>query len=400
MSEMKNILMLSLARFDDVNTSTTFELAREFADTNHVLIVEHPYTWTELLRSLVGRKGWIRLVATILTRPLIKTKRNVKVLVPPAVLPTNFLSKGKWYQRLTRWNDRIISSRVNRWLSKEKWDKYDFINSYNYHFPSLGNSLHGTQTKKVYHCVDPLVKAYTRKHGVRNQQKAVRNSDMVISTAPQLQREWETEKPSFMVPNAVNYEHFNSPQKYDPKIRSLGKKIVGYFGAIERRIDYTMLIDTFKANPEWTLVMAGPVEEAYLPEEIRSLPNVHFIGKYTYDQLPSLIYSVDVTIIPFKIEEASKSIYPLKLYEYMSTGKPIVCTKFNPELLDPISDKVYAADNTEDLQDAIVVALNDRDIEGVLRRKSFAAMNTWEHRAKRFLNYLNQKKDVQIEKSY
>ena len=321
MSEMNNILMLSLARHDDVNTSTTYELAKEFTRTHNVLIVEHPYTWVEMLRSLTTKKGWIRLAATFVSRPLIKSNGLVKTLVPPAVVPTNFLPFGKRYKKLSQRNHRMLANRINKYLLGESWEYYQYINSYNYHFPNLNRFLIGQQTNRVYHCVDPIVKSYTVKHGLRNQKEAVENSDMVISTAPKLQREWEAIKPSFLVPNAVNYEHFNTAQKYNPNIRSLGKKIVGYFGAIERRIDYDMLMAVFQANPDWTLVLAGPVEEYYVPEEIKSMDNIHFTGAYTYNELPSLIYSVDATIIPFKMDDAAKSIYPLKLYEYMSTGK-------------------------------------------------------------------------------
>ena len=397
---MKNIVMLSLARHDDINTSTTFQLAQEFVGTHKVLIVEHPYTWTELLRGLTNRKGWVRLAASLSGRPLIKAKDRMKVLVPPAVLPTNFLAYGKQYKRLSSWNHRMVARRVNKWLRTEKWDRYDYINSYNYHFPNLSRYLVGNQTKRVYHCVDPIVKPYTRKHGLRNQEKAVENSDLVISTAPKLQREWEPKKPSFMIPNAVNYQHFNSPQQFVSELRSLGKNIIGYFGAIERRIDFETLVDVFKSRPDWTLVMAGPVDEKYIPEEIKKMRNVHFLGKYTYDELPSLIYSVDATMIPFKVDEAARSIYPLKLYEYMSTGKPIVCTLFNPDLLVPVADKVYIYKDMEGFEKAIEAALSEKDVETQLRRKSFASMNTWEHRAKRFLNYLNEEKDVQTQESY
>ncbi|WP_462251682.1 glycosyltransferase [Ekhidna sp.] len=397
---MKKIVMLSLARYDDVNTSTTFELAREFSNSNEVLIVEHPYTWTELVRGLTKRKGWVRLAATFSSSPMLKSKGKINVLVPPAVAPINFLSFGKKYRRVSAWNHQIVANRVNKWLKQNNWDSYSYINSYNYHYPNLCDHLKGEQMKRVYHCVDPIVKPYTMKHGIRNQEESVNNSDLVISTAPQLQKEWQEKKPSFMIPNAVNYKHFNSPQKYVPSVRSLGKKIIGYFGAIERRIDYDMLIVTFKANPDWTLVMAGPVEEKYVPEEIWTMDNVHFIGRYSYDELPALIYSVDATIIPFKVDEAAKSIYPLKLYEYMSTGKPIVCTSFNPDLLVPVADKVYIAKDGGDVEEAIEKALHDKDVEKQLERKTFASMNTWEHRAKKFLNYLNKKEDVQTEKNY
>ena len=397
---MQRMVILSLARHDDISTSATFELAKEFTKVNNVLIVEHPYTWTELFRGLKSKKGWSRLISTLTTRPIVTVKDDITVLIPPAVIPTNFLPEGKWYQKLTVKNHRALARRVNAWLTKMGWEEYFYVNSYNYHFPNLNRYLMGRKVKHAYHCVDPIVKSYTMKHGIRNQKIAIKNADLVISTAPQLQREWDPIKPSFLVANGVDYQHFNSPQKIVADIRNLGKHLVGYFGAIERRIDYQILEATFKANPDWALVMAGPTQDEYIPSTIKEMPNVRFIGKYEYDVLPSLIYSVDVAMIPFKMEDASRSIYPLKLYEYMSTGKPIVCTMFNPDLLIPITDKLYVARNTSEMEEAIERALSEDDIEKQLSRKTFASMNTWEHRAKRFLNHLNKENYVQTEKSY
>ena len=78
----------------------------------------------------------------------------------------------------------------------------------------------------------------------------------------------------------------------------------------------------------------------------------------------------------------------------------MVCTLFNPDLLIPVADKVHIAKSAEDLEATIDRALTDRDVEAQLRRKSFASMNTWEHRAKSFLNYMNKANHVQVEKSY
>ena len=396
---MRKILLFALARHDDVHTSATFELAKELKSSNEVLIVEHPYTWSELLKGLGQKRGLVRLFASFSFKPVIKRVHGIWVLIPPSLIPTNFLRFGTLYRCLQERNHRVIAKRVNSWLVDNHWESYYFVNSYNYHFTYL-KYLVGHQERRVYHCVDPIIKPYTRKHGLRNQEIAVSNSDVVISTAPQLQKGWESKKPSFLVANGVNYRHFNSAQKYDLRVRNVGEKVIGYFGAIERRIDFTMLVDTFKANPDWTLVLAGPVEEQYVPAEVFAMPNVHLLGRYSYQELPALMYSVDVTIIPFKMEVASRSIYPLKLYEYMSTGKPIVCTCFNEDLLIPLSDMIHLADTTETLPEAIESALADKNIGLQFRRKAFASRNTWERRAKKFLNYLTEEENVESEASY
>ena len=384
--------MLSLARHDDHTTSTTFQLARCFQKENDVLIVEHPYTINELIRNLFSKKGWVRLRASLSWKPVFRKRDGITVLVPPATLPINFLSKGKRYDAFSKINHLILAKRINRFLSAEHWGTFDYINSYNYHFPKLDEFLKGTLNKRVYHCVDPMVKAYTLKHGVRNEKIAVMRSDFVVNTAPDLQKKWHRMRPSYLVPNAVDYNHFVRPLQAVDRVRSKGNKLIGYFGNIERRIDYDLLTDTFRQNPGWQLVLAGPVDQSYVPDEIKALKNVHFIGPYTYEELPHLIHSVDATLIPFQCDAASKSIYPLKLYEYFSIGKPVISTLFNPDILRPLVNEVYLSSDTETLSGAIQKALNEKNNELVQRRKRIASQNTWEERASLFLQLLTRDK--------
>ncbi len=386
----ERILMLSLARHDDHTTSTTFQLAKCFQKENDVLIVEHPYTITELIKNLFSKKGWVRLRATLSWKFFFRKRDGITVLVPPVTLPINFLSKGKRYDALSKINHSIIAKKINRFLKAEQWGTFDYINSYNYHFPKLDEFLKGTLNKRVYHCVDPMVKAYTLKHGVRNEKIAIMRSDFVVNTAPSLQEKWQQMKPSYLIPNAVDYNHFVRPLQVVDRVRTKGNKLIGYFGNIERRIDYDLLADTFKQNPNWQLILAGPVDQNYVTEEVKALKNVHFIGPYTYEELPHLIHSVDATLIPFQCDEVSKGIYPLKLYEYLSIGKPVVSTLFNPDILQPLINEVYLSSETESLSSAIQKALNEKNNEIVQRRKRIASQNTWEERANLFLQLLTR----------
>lgn len=385
------ILIVSLARHDDATTSTTFQLSKCFNKDHDVLIVEHPYTWSELLKNLGNSKGRLRLRATLSTQLILKKKDGLNILIPPAVPPINFLSYGKLYRVVSWINHRLMGRKVNKFLKDNGWEDYYFVNSYNYHFPRLHRVLKGTISRKVYHCVDPIVKSYTKKHGIRNERIAVTNSDLVVSTAKSLQEKWKAFNPSYLVPNAVDFEHFNQSLEVVPSIRKLGTRVIGYFGNIERRMDYSLLIKTFKTHPEWQLVLAGPVEKSFIPQEFLTLKNVHFIGAYAYHDLPNMINSVDAVLIPFKCDEASKAIYPLKLYEYFSVGKPVVSTFFNPDALSALRDEMYLATENNPLDQAIAAALNEDNSAIIQKRKAIASQNTWEQRASDFISILKTK---------
>ena len=383
---------MALARFDDDNTSTTFQLAKCFnAQGNETLIVEHPFTWFELLRGIAKSKSWSRLRSTLTWSAFLTEREGLTVIVPPALLPINFLPNGVLYKLLSKLNQFVLAFAINRILKKLGWDSYHYINSYNYHFPTLHRFLTGHQRSNTYHCVDPIIKSYTRKHGISNELLAVKSSDMVISTAPSLREKWTSVNESHLVPNAVDYNHFNRLLEEEQVIRSTGKNLIGYFGNIERRIDYELLYATFQSHPEWDLILAGPVEEKYVPAKLKELKNVHFTGSYSYDDLPNLINSVDATIIPFKCDDASRSIYPLKLYEYFSVGKPTISTLFNPDILNDLSKEIYLVGEDQKLETAIQKSLREENAKLIQRRRTIASQNTWEQRAAMFLDFIFQK---------
>lgn len=388
------LIILALARFDDDNTSTTFQLAKCFGKMEHeTFIVEHPFTWFELIRSLCTSKGWIRLKATFKWSPTSIHKDGYVILVPPAVLPINFLPKGTIYQFFSRLNQNLLAVAINKVLKRNHWEEYHYVNSYNYHFPMMPVYLRSTPLSNTYHCVDPMVKNYTKKHGISNELLAVKTSDKVINTAPNLKKKWQGINESFLVPNAVDFNHFNKPLRETEHLRNIGDKVVGYFGNIERRIDYDLLIETFSNNPGWQLVLAGPVEEKYVPKELKMMDNVHFTGPYSYEELPHLMNSIDATIIPFKCDQVSSSIYPLKLYEYFSVGKPTISTLFNPDILEGLRNDMYLIDDKQNPDQAVGRALRENDPEIRDRRKRIASQNTWDQRAELFLEMIsnNQK---------
>ncbi len=391
------LLILSLARHDDITSSTTFHLAENFHQKHQqeVILVEHPYTWIDLLRNMRSEKGKLRWKAAFSKLPVHFDLNGITVVIPTPVIPINFLPPGKVYQFFANINHRTLSRGVNKYLKARNWSSYYYINSYDYHFSRFQDFLKGTISAFAYHCVDPIVKPYTIKHGIKNELETVSNADMVISTAPSLSEKWKQVNPnSYLVPNASDFTHFDSRGNEIASIRSLGSKIIGYFGTIERRIDYQLLLDTFSKRPDWTLLLAGPVEESYVPKEIHELQNIVFTGSYLYRDLPSMIHSVDAVIIPFKCDEAANAIYPLKLFDYLGTGKPVISTQFNKTLLSEFKDIIYLIDEDHALSEVMDFTLSENDNTLSKKRKTVASNNTWDTRAKDFLNILKSENNL------
>jgi glycosyltransferase involved in cell wall biosynthesis len=109
------------------------------------------------------------------------------------------------------------------------------------------------------------------------------------------------------------------------EIARLGRKVIGYYGVIDERIDYDLLRTLAESLPDTALVMVGPVVKVD-PRELPQAPNIHWLGQRDYASLPAYVKGFDVCLMPFALNEATEYINPTKTLEYMAAGKPIVST--------------------------------------------------------------------------
>jgi glycosyltransferase involved in cell wall biosynthesis len=158
------------------------------------------------------------------------------------------------------------------------------------------------------------------------------------------------------------------------------------------------LLDVLNQLPDWTLVLAGPAEKQYVPAAVLQHSRVRFTGSIPYEETPTVINRFDVAIIPFLKDEASAGIYPLKMFEYLAAGKPVVSTNFNPEILIELLDVVATCDNANDFAYACRQVVETESAQQIEKRKRIAEKNTWAHRARQWqeliVNFLNAKQHV------
>lgn len=392
----QSILFLSLPKHDGHYTSTPWQIATQMTEENRVIFVDHPFTFIDLLTGFF--KANIRKRLKAYFSKSFYTKNKVDVILTPFVWPINFLPKGKLYDFFLGLNHRILARRVNRYLRQNKIESLLFINSFNFYFPKLYQHLKTTVRLNVYHCIDPMVKAFTIKHGQYLQNEAAQTADLIISTAPALQKNFTDRglDKSYLVPNAANFGLFNQALSIPvhKKVESIEGKVIGYLGNIERRTDFNLLVKVLDLLPEWHLVLAGPVERQYVPVEIFDHQRIHFIGPVAHQEAPAVVKRFDVAIIPFKCDEVSAGIYPLKLFEYMAAGKPVVSTNFNPDVLSELSEVVHTADNETQFADFVLLAYATDSHAKREKRIHVASQNTWEQRAQLFSEILAKELDV------
>lgn len=209
----------------------------------------------------------------------------------------------------------------------------------------------------------------------------LQESDLVLASSSILYEIAKKEsKNLILLHNATEFDHFHqaSTPIENKDMRSYSHPIIGYYGAIADWFDTHLLGDLASENEQWTFVLIGDTELADL-NPLRNLKNVHLLGEKPYSQIPSYLSHFDVCIIPFKDIPLTHATNPLKLFEYLSAGKPVVATRLNE--ISKYQDYVRLAETKQEWIEAIHESLaEERDKALLSLRYEFAQSNTWETR--------------------
>ena len=166
-----------------------------------------------------------------------------------------------------------------------------------------------------------------------------------------------------LFPSSVDAAHYRSARSdaVDPADQAgLAHPRIGYFGVVDERIDYDLLDSVAAARPDWQFVMVGPtakIDPAMLPQR----PNLHWLGRKTYDELPSYLAGWNAGLMPFALNEATRFISPTKTPEFLAAGVPVVST--------PIPDVVSDWGPSERVKDGLVlIAAEPGDVVAALQK--------------------------------
>ncbi len=186
-------------------------------------------------------------------------------------------------------------------------------------------------------------------------------------------------KKVLLLRNAADFELFASasvrPSHSRPRI--------GYFGAVSEWFDLDLVAQLARRRPEWDFEILGSTFGS--GAERLGASNVRFRGEVPYPELPAALALFDVSIIPFRLGPLTEATNPVKVYEMLSSGKPVVATPI-PELVRLAADGlVRVASDAAEFEAQIAAALEEDDPGLRDRRAAYARANSWTARAEELL---------------
>jgi glycosyltransferase involved in cell wall biosynthesis len=232
----------------------------------------------------------------------------------------------------------------------------------------------------VYHCADD----YVHVRGFPSTLSALeadlcRQADLVITTSRTLCEARRQFNPNTRwVPNGADVEHFSRSATPAPELADLRRPIVGFVGGLSEWVDIELIARLAHARRAVTFILIGPVGADISP--LRDLPNVRLVGPRPYADLPTYLAAMDVALIPFKQDPVTFHADPIKAYEYLAAGLPVVATDL--PALRRLDNVLRLADSAEGFLEQIDAALAEGRDAGKTERQAEAARHSWANRFK------------------
>lgn len=328
--------------FADWNTelwTNQHHLMARLAHENRVLFVES----LGLRRPQLATRDLKRLLKRL--RDGLRGPREVDGLyaISPLVLPFH---SNPAAQRINRWLLPALVRRATRKLGFDKPILWAYVPQAELLLDVLEPAL------VVYHCVDDIAAqpGIDAASFTAAETRFVKRANLVLASAPALAERLARLTPNVVyTPNVADTELFATalePGPVDPALAELAHPLVVFTGAIvATKLDIELLAALARARTDWSFALVGPVGPGDPRTDISTLasePNVHLLGHRDYQQLPSVLRGADAGLIPYARNELTNSIFPMKVYEYLAAGLPVVATPL-PALVD-IADVATAPD--------------------------------------------------------
>jgi len=366
-----SIVCVGFADWDSENWTNQQHLMSRLARENRVLFIE-----SLGLRKPTASARDLRRMARRMTRGArpLREQDGVYVL-SPLVIPYH----GR---RSARKLNEFLLRRAVRRATRRIGIEHPILWGYVPQALALVESLQPSAI--VYHCVDDIA-AHERIDAdafAQAEERFAGRADLVIASSPPLaERMRKLASNVRLMPNVADTELFATALEdgpVDSALDALPRPRIVFVGAISAvKVDLELLAELAELRPEWSIVLVGPVGLGDPGTDVSGLAakaNVHLLGHREPRELPALLRGADAALIPYRLSRLTASIFPMKVYEYLAAGLPIVSTPL-PSLagVEEISFAKSAAETTIALDELLTSDNEDKR----RARSRLAAGHSW-----------------------
>lgn len=383
-------VLFSTADWDEPYWTNKQHTARILARRGwRVLYVESPGLRSPKIAS--GKdwaRIWRRLWSGLRSNFIAPREREKNVWV---LSPLMFPAKHHW-PVVRRFNQALLNWSVVRFARKQGYVDTVVWTYHPFMLKAVENLPHGPM---VYHCVDDLaaipgvdVPAFNRA-----QQQLLGLSEAVFTTAVALREQCLPFNPNtHYFANVVDAQHFGRALEAGPLPRDLAAIPVPrlvYHGVLsDFKVNFPLILAAARSRPDWQWIFIGEEREGQRSEmvlQLKELPNVHFLGYRSYEELPAYLRGMSVGLLPTLLNDYTRSMFPMKFFEYLAAGLPVVSTPL---------------DFTKDQSEGLEVGGTPEDFVAAIKRQlqrgkltpeqslAYVGDNTWDARTVKMLDHV------------
>jgi glycosyltransferase involved in cell wall biosynthesis len=377
-----NIVCISPAPWDYPIWTNRQHIMKRLSAYNHVVYVFHPTLFRSSVKRIC-RNGKITLIKNIdsnlccFTPPIAPFSGRC-----PKIASANIQISSYFLKKALKKND--IHDYILWFYDPEAVEYLDYLNPY----------------FTCYDCVDEFAAMPSYQDSkkktllIEKERRLIQRSSIVFTTSKSLFASKKSLNPNtYLVENVGDFEHFNIQANIKPPAPSDFPKgdspVIGFSGAVDPyKIDFELISFLAEQRPNWRIVLIGGVTDSQKKDyQFPQNKNIYYLGRKEYGELPLYLAYFDVCIIPYGINDYTQGVFPIKLFEYLATGKPVVTSslpslaKYSSYIRMSESKQKFLA-NIED----VLTRDNDKEKQA---RIACASENTWESRAERLINHVH-----------
>ena len=359
------------------------DIARALARKSRVLLIDPPLDWASLFKRGNQKVDYQRrAIREHRGNRLVEVEPNLWVFYPKVTLNSiNWLPDNALFDWLNHRNNALLAKDIRWALRQLNMSEYVLFNDTEMFRGFYLKELLNPALYVYYIRDNTLAVDYWRRHGERLEPALIRKSDLTVANSAYL-----TAMAAQYSSNAVDIGQgcdlsqfvADAPYEEPADLAAIPYPRIGYTGAIiSMRLDSALLESVAQQRPDWHLVLVGPEDDAFRASRLHQLPNVHFLGTKSIDDIPAYVQAFDVLINPQVVNSITIGNYPRKVDEYLAMGKPVVAVR--TEAMDMFRGHVLLADSPTQFVDCLERALTNRMPSSVTERIRFAHGHSWEN---------------------